>query len=137
MKKNLIFIILGLVLVTFASLRLANNNTVYYFTTTEALENIDLLDERVKLGGFVMQDSISKNETNTLFNITDGNTVISINFDGYVPELFQENMGVILDGVFVNNTFLADNMLVKHDNEYISDDGEVYDAKNYSKWFLQ
>ena len=81
MKKNLIFIILGLVLVTFASLRLANNNTVYYFTTTEALENIDLLDERVKLGGFVMQDSISKNETNTLFNITDGNTVISINFD--------------------------------------------------------
>jgi cytochrome c-type biogenesis protein CcmE len=132
-KKNLIFIILGLVLVTFASLRLANNNTVYYFTTTEALENIDLLNERVKLGGFVMQDSISKNETNTLFNITDGNTVISINFDGYVPELFQENMGVILDGVFVNNTFLADNMLVKHDNEYISDDGEVYDAKNYSK----
>lgn len=133
MKKNLIFIILGLVLVTFASLRLANNNTVYYFTTTEALENVDLLNDRVKLGGFVMQDSISKNETNTLFNITDGNTVISINFDGYVPELFQENMGVILDGVFVNNTFLADNMLVKHDNEYISDDGEVYDAKNYSK----
>lgn len=133
MKKNLIFIILGLVLVTFASLRLANNNTVYYFTTTEALENVDLLNDRVKLGGFVMQDSISKNETNTLFNITDGNTVISINFDGYVPELFQENMGVILDGVFVNNTFLADNMLVKHDNEYISEDGEVYDAKNYSK----
>jgi len=132
-KKNLIFIISGLVLVTFASLRLANNNTVYYFTTTEALENIDLLDERVKLGGFVMQDSISKNETNTLFNITDGNTVISINFDGYVPELFQENMGVILDGVFVNNISLADNMLVKHDNEYISEDGEVYDAKNYSK----
>jgi cytochrome c-type biogenesis protein CcmE len=132
-KKNLIFIISGLVLVTFASLRLANNNTVYYFTTTEALENIDLLNERVKLGGFVMQDSISKKETNTLFNITDGNTVISINFDGYVPELFQENMGVILDGVFINNIFLADNMLVKHDNEYISEDGEVYDAKNYSK----
>lgn len=133
MKKNLIFIILGLVLVTFASLRLANNNTVYYFTTTEALENVDLLNDRVKLGGFVMQDSISKNETNTLFNITDGNTVISINFDGYVPELFQENMGVILDGVFINNIFLADNMLVKHDNEYISEDGKVYDVKNYSK----
>ena len=133
MKKYLILIILGLALVTFASLRLANNNTVYYFTTTEALENVDLLNDRVKLGGFVMQDSISKNETNTLFNITDGNTVISINFDGYVPELFQENMGVILDGVFVNNIFLADNMLVKHDNEYISEDGEVYDAKNYSK----
>jgi cytochrome c-type biogenesis protein CcmE len=72
---------------------------------------------------------ISNNKNKKIFK----NTVISINFDGYVPELFQENMGVILDGVFVNNTFLADNMLVKHDNEYISDDGEVYDAKNYSK----
>ena len=50
-----------------------------------------------------------------------------------VPELFQENMGVILDGVFDNNTFLADDMLVKHDNEYVSSDGETYNVENYSE----
>jgi hypothetical protein len=26
-------------------------------------------------------------------------------------------------------------MLVKHDNEYISEDGETYDVENYTKWF--
>ena len=52
-----------------------------------------------------------------------------------MPELFQENMGVILDGVFDNDTFLADDMLVKHDNEYVSSDGETYNVENYSEWF--
>ena len=65
--------------------------------------------------------------------ITDGNKDIEIIFDGFVPELFQENMGVILDGVFDNDTFLADDMLVKHDNEYVSSDGETYNVENYSE----
>ena len=54
-------------------------------------------------------------------------------FDGFVPELFQENMGVILDGVFDEDLFLADDMLVKHDNEYVSSDGETYNVENYSE----
>ena len=58
---------------------------------------------------------------------------IEIIFDGFVPELFQENMGVILDGVFDKDTFIADDMLVKHDNEYVSSDGETYNVENYSE----
>ena len=42
-------------------------------------------------------------------------------------------MGVILDGVFDDNLFLADDMLVKHDNEYVSSDGETYNVENYSE----
>ena len=42
-------------------------------------------------------------------------------------------MGVMLDGVGDNNTFLADDMLVKHDNEYVSSDGETYNVENYSE----
>ena len=44
-------------------------------------------------------------------------------------------MGVILDGVLDNDRFFADDMLVKHGNEYVSSDGETYDVKSYSKWF--
>ena len=73
----------------------------------------------------------SIDETN--FEITDGNKTINIIFDGFIPELFQDEMGVILDGYFENNIFYSDDMLVKHDNEYISEDGETYDVENYSK----
>ena len=135
MKKNLLLVLFGISLIVFASIRIASNNTIYYYTTSEAIENITAISsERIKLGGFVVSESVSKgsiNETN--FEITDGNKAIKIVFDGFIPELFQDEMGVILDGYFENNIFYSDDMLVKHDNEYVSEDGETYDVENYSK----
>jgi len=125
----------GIALVVYASVQIASNNTIYYFTTTEATTNINVGNsERIKLGGFVENDSIEKKMDGiTSFFITDGNEKIEINFDGFVPELFQEEMGVILDGFFKDGVFYSDDMLVKHDNEYISENGDTYDVKNYSK----
>ena len=135
MKKNFIIVLLGIGLIIYASSIIDSRHTIYYYTTSETL-NIELEnEERIKLGGFVVEGTIAKDGGFTNFIITDGNKDIEIIFDGFVPELFQENMGVILDGVFDNNTFLADDMLVKHDNEYVSSDGETYNVENYSEWF--
>ena len=135
MKKNFIFIFLGIILISFATVRIASNNTIFYYTTSEAAENVNLSDyERLKLGGFVVNETISKTSTEeTRFKVTDGNLEIVIIFDGYIPELFQEEMGVILDGYFKNEIFYSDDMLVKHDNEYISEDGQTYDVENFTK----
>ena len=128
---------MGIALVVYASVQIASNNTIYYFTTTEATTNLNVGNsERIKLGGFVETDSIEKKMDGiTSFFITDGNEKIEINFDGFVPELFQEEMGVILDGFFKDGVFYSDDMLVKHDNEYISENGDTYDVKTYSKWY--
>ncbi len=126
---------MGIALVVYASVQIASNNTIYYFTTSEASSSLDIDNsERIKLGGFVQNDSI-KNKGNgiTNFIITDGNEKIEIIFDGFVPELFQEEMGVILDGFFKDGVFYSDDMLVKHDNEYVSENGETYDVKTYSE----
>ena len=134
MKKNLFLIFIGISIVIFASIRIASNNTIYYYTTTEANYLSSTSDERIKLGGFVVSNSVKKGELGaTEFLITDGNVTMKISFDGFIPELFQDEMGVILDGYFSNDIFYSDDMLVKHDNEYISDDGEVYDVENYSE----
>ena len=135
MNKNFIFIFLGIILISFATVRIASNNTIFYYTTSEAAEKVNLSDsERLKLGGFVVNETISKTSTEeTKFKVTDGNLEIVIMFDGYIPELFQEEMGVILDGYFKNEIFYSDDMLVKHDNEYISEDGQTYDVENFTK----
>ena len=133
MKKNLLIVLLGIGLIIYASTVIASRNTIYYYTTSETLGIEISNEERIKLGGFVVEDSVTKDGEFTLFTITDGNKDIDIVFDGFVPELFQENMGVILDGVFDDNLFLADDMLVKHDNEYVSRDGETYNVENYSE----
>ena len=121
-------------IIVFASIRIASNNTIYYYTTTEANYLSTTSNERIKLGGFVVSDSVKKENLGvTKFEITDGNVTMQINFDGFIPDLFQDNMGVILDGYFDDGIFYSDDMLVKHDNEYISEDGEVYNVENYKK----
>ena len=136
MKKNFIVVLLGIGLIIYASTIIASRNTIYYYTTSETT-NIEISkNERIKLGGFVVENSISKDAGFTIFTITDGNKDIEIVFDGFIPDLFQENMGVILDGVFEDEAFFADDMLVKHDNEYVSSDGETYNVENYSEWFI-
>ena len=133
MKKNFIVVLLGIGLIIYASTIIASRNTIYYYTTSETT-NIEISkNERIKLGGFVVENSISKDAGFTIFTITDGNKYIEILFDGFIPDLFQENMGVILDGVFEDDAFFADDMLVKHDNEYVSSDGETYNVENYSE----
>ena len=126
---------MGIALVIYASCQISSNNTIYYYTTSEATSALDVDNtERIKLGGFVQNDSIeNKGNGVTSFFITDGNEKIEIIFDGFVPELFQEEMGVILDGFFKDGVFYSDDMLVKHDNEYVSENGETYNVKTYSK----
>ena len=128
---------MGIALVIYASVQIASNNTIYYYTTSEATSALDVDNsERIKLGGFVQNDSIeNKGNGVTSFFITDGNEKIEIIFDGFVPELFQEEMGVILDGFFKDGVFYSDDMLVKHDNEYVSENGETYNVKTNSKWY--
>ena len=134
MKKNLFLIFVGISIVIFASIRIASNNTIYYYTTTEANYLSSTSDERIKLGGFVVSNSVKKGELGaTEFLITDGNVTMKISFDGFIPELFQDEMGVILDGYFSDDIFYSDDMLVKHDNEYISKYYKVYDVENYSE----
>ena len=136
-NKNFIFILFGISLITYSSVQIASSNTIFYYTTTEAYENVDVFDsERLKLGGFVVSDSVAKTtNAETRFTVTDGNKVVTIIFDGFIPDLFQEEMGVILDGYFENEIFYSDDMLVKHDNEYISEDGQTYNVENYSEWY--
>jgi cytochrome c-type biogenesis protein CcmE len=108
-KKNLFLIFVGISIVIFASVRIASNNTIYYYTTTEANYLSSTSDERIKLGGFVVSNSVKKGELGaTEFLITDGNVTMKISFDGFIPELFQDEMGVILDGYFSDDIFYSD-----------------------------
>ena len=109
---------MGIVLVVYASTVIASRNTIYYYTTSETLDIETSKNERIKLGGFVVENSISKDGEFTSFTITDGNKDIKIIFDGFIPDLFQENMGVILDGVFDDENFEVDVCLQPYRLQY-------------------
>ena len=54
------------------------------------------------------------------FIIHDLDKSISVNYEGILPDLFAEGQGVVMTGKLINhNTFVADEVLAKHDENYM------------------
>ena len=95
-----------------------NSNIVYFISPTQLIEQ-NKINQRLRLGGLVKSNSISVIGTIIKFDVTDGNNSISVKYEGLLPDLFKEGQGVIVEGKFDSNSFNADNLLAKHDENYI------------------
>ena len=51
--------------------------------------------------------------------ITDETDSVAVAYDGALPDLFRENQGVITEGSFRDQLFVADTVLAKHDENYM------------------
>ena len=84
-------------------------------------------DEIFRLGGLVEEGSIARGTgTEVRFAVTDGGGSIPVVFTGVLPDLFDENQGMIGTGRYVNGVFEATEILAKHDETYMPK--EVVDA---------
>ena len=129
------FIILSLLAVTiiFFILRSLEENVVYFLSPTEIYNKANIqTDKKIRIGGLVKLNSISKNETLTNFIITDLKKEIVVSYNGIVPNLFSEGKGVIAEGLLRDKKyFIADKILAKHDENYMPP--EVSEALEKSK----
>ena len=67
------------------------------------------------------------------FRITDTAMTVPVSYRGILPNLFREGQGVVVQGRFANQTFAADEVLAKHDENYMP--REVSDAiKKSGQW---
>lgn len=83
--------------------------------------------EEFRLGGLVEEGSLVRGEGETVkFNVTDGGAVVPVVFTGVLPDLFEENQGMIGTGRYINGVFEASEILAKHDETYMPK--EVVDA---------
>lgn len=105
-----------------------NDNLVYFNTPTE-LQQQAAGEQRQRLGGQVVSGSVSTADDAVSFQVTDGRVSLPVAHQGAPPQLFQEGVGVVVEGTWDGATFHSDTMLVKHDEQYRSDDG-VYDPEN-------
>ena len=76
--------------------------------------------QNFRLGGLVAEGSVKKQNAVVAFTITDGANSVPVTFDGLLPDLFREGQGVIAEGTLqTSGTFVATNVLAKHDEKYI------------------
>ncbi|NIY80416.1 cytochrome c maturation protein CcmE [Celeribacter sp. HF31] len=76
--------------------------------------------EIFRLGGLVEDGTLVRGEgTHVTFSVTDGAETIPVTFEGVLPDLFGENQGMIGTGSMVGGTFVATEILAKHDETYM------------------
>jgi len=84
-------------------------------------------DEVFRIGGLVEEGSLVRGDGETVrFNVTDGGAAIPVVFAGVLPDLFDENQGMVGTGRYINGVFEASEILAKHDETYMPK--EVVDA---------
>ncbi len=101
-------------------------NLVFYLTPTEAVERRVQFPEgeRFRLGGLVVEGSLASEGGEITFAVTDGETSIEVVHVGTPPQLFRENIGVIVEGSWEADRVASDTLIVKHDEEYRAPDGD-------------
>ena len=99
----------------------------FFKSPTQVVENTPNPNEVFRIGGLVEEGSLLRGVGETVaFNVTDGNKSVSVKFTGILPDLFEENQGMVATGKFSDGVFYASEILAKHDESYMPK--EVIDA---------
>jgi len=117
-----IFLVVGFsVVIGLAMFTLTKNINLFYspaqIATGEAPEGA-----RIRAGGMVVEGSV-KRDTNSLaihFQLTDYEAKVDVEYTGILPDLFREGQGIVALGrLNKNNVLVADEVLAKHDENYM------------------
>jgi cytochrome c-type biogenesis protein CcmE len=93
---------------------------VYYLTPTDIrVHHQAQVDQRVRLGGYVVPGTVHRQAGTLSFVVTDGDTRMAVRSTGPVPQMFRAGQGVVLEGALAKDgRFHSDTLLVKHDGTY-------------------
>ena len=126
----ILFLILSILgVATKLVLMALKENIIYFYTPNELKKkygNVKNIDNKIRIGGLVLEDSVVINKNESIFQITDKKDNIKVFFKGQLPDLFREGQGIVAEGILKDNKLIANQVLAKHDENYMPP--EVADA---------
>jgi cytochrome c-type biogenesis protein CcmE len=125
-RKRRLLLVLALVggvgLATTLALRAFQENMLYFYSPTEYVETGVPTERTIRIGGLVADGSLQRASGSMTidFLVTDHANSVPVRYTGVLPDLFREGQGVVARGrVGEDGRFLADNILAKHDENYM------------------
>ena len=100
-----VLILITLILSVFLVLQSLKENVVYFQSPSEIMSLSELNKKKIRVGGMVKKNSIfiTANEVN--FIITDFKNEINVTYSGAIPNLFEEEKGVVAEGFLKDRNF--------------------------------
>lgn len=93
----------------------------FFYVPSDIVAHPPKAGRAVRLGGMVVRGSMH-NEADGVtvrFRVSDGKASVPVRYTGIRPALFVEGSGVVAEGHWLDGTFVADNLLAKHDEKYV------------------
>lgn len=117
-------LVLGVGLAAALGFTAFRKNMMYFQTPSDLVAGKSPVGAKVRLGGLVEKGSVQRGEGLTVqFRLADCMKVIGVRYDGILPDLFREGQGIVATGALAaDGAFVADEVLAKHDENYISPD---------------
>lgn len=123
--QRLVLIVLALAALIGAGLLAAyalRSQASYFYVPSEMAAAPPETGQAVRLGGMVQKGSVQTlpDGVTIRFLVGDGKAAVPVRYAGILPDLFVEGSGVVAEGrLEADGTFVADNLLAKHDENYV------------------
>ncbi len=114
---------LGLFIATALTLTAFKDNMMFFVSVSEVVAGEYPQERNFRVGGLVVAGSMEREEgsLDLRFNVTDLNCELAVMYSGVLPDLFREGQGVVAHGRMGDEgVFLADEILAKHDENYMA-----------------
>jgi len=130
----IIFILTGVSIAIAFTLYALRQNINLFYTPTQVISGKAPINHPFRVGGMVKKGSLTRDKESLLveFVISDFNKEIKLAYTGILPDLFREGQGIVAHGKLdTNGNFQADQVLAKHDENYMPP--EIRDTLKVSK----
>ena len=117
-----ILLLLGLSVAVVLTLMALKENINLFFTPTQIAEGEAPQGVSFRIGGMVLENSLERSEQDlsVTFKVTDTAHDTPVSYTGILPDLFREGQGVVALGRLEGDTFMASDVLAKHDENYMA-----------------
>ena len=115
-------IVVGVSVAGALALRAFRENVMFYFDPSKVAAGQVKTGQRFRLGGMVVKGSVQRQpgSLDVKFIVTDFAHNVPVSYSKVLPDLFKEGAGVVALGrLDAHGTFVADEVLAKHDEKYM------------------
>jgi cytochrome c-type biogenesis protein CcmE len=106
------------------ALKAFQDNVQYFFSPSDVSAGKAPSGRVFRVGGMVTEGSFKRGSGSleARFVLTDFSNSVTVSYTGVLPDLFREGQGVIARGKLDGNLFVAEEVLAKHDENYMPPD---------------
>ena len=118
---TVVAILAGVGIATSFALKAFNQNLLYYYSPSQIQAGEAPASRSFRVGGLVENGSVKRlpGSLEVTFTLTDFQQKIPVSYTGVLPDLFREGQGVIARGKLDGDHFVAEEVLAKHDENYM------------------